>query len=226
MRSYLCLGLLFGVFCSETESANLRINRTNSAITIDGVLDEAAWKNALQFDLEYETRPGENTKAPVRTQCLMTHDSDALYVAFRAYDPESSKIRAHYTDRDLAFQDDFVGVVLDTFNDDRRAFEFFVNPLGVQMDLIQDDTNRNEDESWDAIWSTAGRITAEGYIVEMAIPFTSIRFPKSDAEQTWGVDMVRIYPRSARHRLGLQGQDRNRNCYLCQSSRVTGFRGI
>ena len=208
------------------KAKDYRVESTSEAIKIDAVLDEAAWKTAPPMEFDAETQPGDNIVPPARTVGYMTFDHKNLYVAFQCFDPNPKAIRAHISDRDTAFSDDFVGVVLDTFNDNRRAFEFFVNPLGVQMDLIQDDTNRNEDESWDAIWSTAGRITAEGYIVEMAIPFTSIRFPRTDAEQTWGVDMVRIYPRSARHRLGLQGQDRNRNCYLCQSSRVAGFRGI
>ncbi|HET7437456.1 MAG TPA: DUF5916 domain-containing protein [Thermoanaerobaculia bacterium] len=203
-----------------------RVAATSEAVKIDGVLDDAAWKTAQPMEFDAETSPGDNIKPPARTVGYMTYDSKNLYVAIHAYDPDPKAIRAHITDRDSAFSDDFTGVVLDTFNDNRRAFEFFVNPLGVQMDLIQDDTNRNEDSSWDAIWNTAGRITDDGYIVEMAIPFTSIRFPKSNEEQTWGVDMVRIYPRSSRRRLGLQGQDRNRNCYLCQSSRVTGFTGI
>jgi hypothetical protein len=203
-----------------------RVASTAEPIKVDAMLDEAAWQSAQPMEFDAETSPGDNITPPARTVGYLTYDQKYLYVAFRAFDPSPKAIRAHLSDRDTAFSDDFIGVVLDTFNDNRRAFEFFVNPLGVQMDLIQDDTNRNEDSSWDAIWNAAGRITADGYIVEMAIPFTSIRFPRTEAEQTWGVDMVRIYPRSARHRIGLQGQDKDRNCYLCQSSRVTGFRGI
>lgn len=203
-----------------------RVEPTAEPIRIDAVLDEAAWSSAEPMEFDAETFPGQNIAPPVRTVGYMTYDANRLYVAFRAFDPNPEQIRAHLSDRDSAYRDDFVGVVLDTFNDNRRAFEFFVNPFGVQMDLIQDDTNRNEDDSWDAIWDSAGRITDDGYIVEMAIPFTSLRFPRTDEEQTWGVDMVRIYPRSVRRRLGLQGQDPNRNCYLCQSSRITGFRGI
>jgi hypothetical protein len=208
------------------KAKDYRIESTTEAIRIDAVLDEPVWKTASPMVFDAETNPGDNVAPPAKTVGYMTYDRKYLYVAFECFDPDPKAIRAHLSDRDTAFSDDFVGVVLDTFNDNRRAFEFFVNPLGVQMDLIQDDTNRNEDSSWDAIWNTAGRITDEGYIVEMAIPFTSIRFPRTDTEQTWGVDMVRIYPRNSRARLGLQGQDRNRNCYLCQSSRVTGFRGI
>jgi hypothetical protein len=203
-----------------------RVQPATGAIRVDGILDEPAWASAEPMEFDVETNPGDNIVPPARTAGYMTYDSRHLYVAFRAWDPDPKAIRAHLSDRDNAFSDDFVGVVLDTFNDNRRAFEFFVNPLGVQMDLTMDDVNRNEDSSWDTIWESAGRITDEGYIVEMAIPFTSLRFPSLASEQTWGVDMVRVYPRSSRHRLGLQGQDRNRNCYLCQSSRVTGFAGI
>lgn len=203
-----------------------RVEPTSESIRIDGVLDEQVWQTAQPMELDVETTPGENIPPTAKTTGYMTFDAKHLYVAIRAFDPDPSKIRAHLSDRDTAFSDDFVGVVLDTFNDDRRAFEFFVNPLGVQMDLIQDDINRNEDASWDAIWSSAGRIDTQGYVVEMAIPFTSLRFPKTDGEQTWGVDMVRVYPRSQRQIFALQPRDRNRNCALCQSSRVAGFRGI
>jgi Domain of unknown function (DUF5916)/Carbohydrate family 9 binding domain-like len=225
------LGITLPTIAQEAQKVPIkakdyRVAATAEPIKIDAVLDEPAWKTAQPMEFDAETNPGDNIVPPARTVGYMTFDRKNLYVAFHCFDPNPKAIRAHLSDRDTAFSDDFVGVVLDTFNDNRRAFEFFVNPLGVQMDLIQDDTNRTEDESWDAIWNTAGRIVDDGYIVEIAIPFTSIRFPRTDAEQTWGVDMVRIYPRSSRHRLGLQGQDRNRSCYLCQSSRVTGFRDI
>lgn len=203
-----------------------RVSATSDPVRVDGVLDEPAWKEAQPMELAFEVQPGENITAPARTVGYITYDRKNLYIAFQAYDPSPKEIRAHISDRDSAFSDDFVGVILDTFNDNRRAFEFFVNPLGVQMDLIRDDVNRNEDSSWDAIWDSAGRLTEEGYVVEMAIPFTSLRFPMTEAEQTWGVDMLRVYPRSARHILALQEMDRNRNCHLCQASRVTGFKDI
>lgn len=208
------------------KAKDYRVEATREAMRIDGVLDEVVWQTAQPMEFDAETSPGDNIVPPVRTAGFMTYDQKFLYVAIKAWDPDPKAIRAHLSDHDKAFSDDFVGVVLDTFNDNRRAFEFFVNPLGVQMDLIMDDVNQNEDDSWDAIWSSAGKITAEGFTVEMAIPFTSLRFPTADGEQTWGVDMVRNYPRSTRHRIGLQGLDPNRNCYLCQSSRVGGFKGI
>ena len=201
------------------------IPRTESPIKVDAKLDEPAWQEAARIDLQYETRPGENIPAPVETECLVTYDSSHVYIAFRAYDENPQAIRAHMVDRDTAFNDDFVGVVLDTFNDERRAFEFFVNPLGVQMDLFNDDLSHDETTSWDAIWSSAGRITEEGYVVELAIPFHQLRFPSGGEELTWGFDAVRFYPRSDRVRIASQPMDRGVSCYLCQISKATGFEG-
>ena len=124
---------------------------------IDGVLDDPIWRTALRLPLTIETYPRENQTPEVETTAYLVENGDQLLIAFDARDPDPESIRAYLRDRDSAFNDDFVGVVLDTFNDQRRAFEFFVNPFGVQMDLIKDDVNRNESESWDAIWDSAGR---------------------------------------------------------------------
>jgi hypothetical protein len=211
---------------SPSERKTYRVTRTESAIRIDGQLDDAAWSGAPTFELAYETRPAENGPAPVRTEVWITYDQSNFYAAFRAHDPNPQAILARYSDRDSAFQDDFVGLVLDTFNDQRRAFEFFVNPLGVQMDLTQNEMTGNEDESWDAIWDTAGRITPQGYEVELRIPLSSLRFPSTTGDMTWGIDAVRNYPRDQRYRIGLQPIARGNNCYLCQSSSLVGIGGI
>lgn len=204
----------------------LQVQKAASKISVDGVLDEPAWKSAATMELKYETRPAENTPPPVKTEVFVTYDEGHFYMAFRAHDPNPSQIRAHLSDRDTAFSDDFVGVVLDTFNDERRAVELFVNPLGVQMDLFQDDVGGNEDESWDAIWDAAGKIHAGGYDVEMAIPWSSLRFPRTEGDQTWGFDALRFYPRDVRHRISSHPLDRSVSCYLCQASKMTGFSGI
>ena len=198
----------------------------DGAVEVDGRLDETTWAGPPTFTLDYETYPGENVAPPVATEMWIAYDPSNLYVGVRAHDPEPAKIRARLRDRDNAFQDDFVGVVLDTFNDERRAFEFFVNPLGVQMDLMQNDVTGSEDESWDALWESAGRVTQTGYEVEMAIPFSSLRFPRTAGAQTWGIDAVRIWPRDQRRRIGLNELPRGSNCYLCSGSKLEGFAGI
>ena len=204
---FLWLALSALVFAQDAQKVPLRqkqyrIQRTTDAIRVDAVLDESAWGSAEPMEFDAETSPGENIAPPARTIGYMTYDDENLYVAFRAFDPDPKEISAHLSDRDQAFTDDFIGVVLDTFNDDRRAFEFFVNPLGVQMDLTMDDVNRNEDSSWDTIWETAGRITREGYIVEMAIPFRSLRYGSNDerGQQTWGINFRRTIRRNSRFR--------------------------
>lgn len=201
------------------------VPRATAAIRVDGALDEALWRDALALELPYETDPGENTPAPVATTCFLAYDDERLYAGCRAVDPSPDEIRARYSDRDAAFDDDFLGLKLDTFNDGRRAFQFFVNPLGVQMDILQDDVNQNEDSSWDVIWDSAGRITDTGYEVEIAIPFTSLRFQRGEREQTWGLDLVRYRPRDRVFRLALNPRERGANCELCRNRRVIGFAG-
>jgi hypothetical protein len=205
------------------------VHATRQPIAIDGALDEQAWSEAAVIDLPYEYFPGDNVAPPVKTECLVTYDAANIYVAFHAYDPRPREIRAHLADRDAITtfqQDDHVGFQLDPFNDERRAFQFRVNPLGVQADAVFSELDGIEDWAWDAIWKSAGRITSDGYVVEVAIPFNQLRFPKSDAALTWGFDVFRSYPRSVRHRISASYQDRNRSCLLCQANKISGLSGI
>lgn len=203
-----------------------RIPRAASAIRIDGVLDETAWEQGLVLEVNNEMDPGKNIPAPVTTLAFLTYDDGSLYIAFRADDPDPAAIRAHLQDRDLPFGDDFVGVILDTFNDERTGYELFVNPLGVQMDLALNETaEEEEDAAWDTIWDSAGRITETGYAVEMAIPFSSLRFQRSAGEQTWGLAAFRSYPRSRRHQITAHPVDPDNGCLVCQMPKVTGFAG-
>ncbi len=201
------------------------VPRSSKPFDIDGKLNDPVWKDALVVPLTVETDPAENVPAPVHTDAYLVQDGSRLLIAFDAMDPDPDMIRAYLRGRDSAFNDDFVGVVLDTFDDQRSAFEFFANALGVQMDLTNDDVNRREDSSWNAIWKSAGRIDGQGYTVEMAIPFSQLRFPESRGKQVWGVDLLRFYPRGDRIRISDNPLQRGRNCYLCQLGKVEGFAG-
>jgi len=200
--------------------------RISGAVKIDGSLDDLAWRKALKIDVNIETNPGENVPAKVKTVAYLMEDGVNLYIAFDARDPNPKAIRAFLRDRDSAYNDDFVGVVIDSYNDERRAFEFFSNPLGAQMDLTNDDVNHREDDSWNAIWDSAGKITESGYIVEMEIPLNQLRFPAADGKQTWGIDVLRMYPRDSRTRIGATPLDREINCYLCQVGKIQGFENV
>ncbi len=205
-----------------------QITRATGPIEIDGVLDEAAWQTALRIPVDIEVQPGENLPAPVSAECFVTYDRRALYIGCRCFDPQPDRIRAHLSDRDALRRNDYIGVILDTFNDQRRAFQFFVNPLGVQSDVLRSEVSSggNEDSSWDAIWDSAGRITAQGYEVEMAIPFRSLRFPNGSGSHTWGIAFFRSYPRTVRHQIMSVPLDRSNNCFLCQIARLEGLEGI
>jgi len=200
------------------------IPRTIHSPTIDGNFSNGEWSAAATVELQYETNPGNSTPAPVKTTAFMMEDGENLYFAFKAYDPQPEKILAFIRDRDGIFQDDFVGVILDTFNDERKGFEFFVNPMGSQGDLTRDDSQSNqEDASWNAVWDSAAQVTDQGYIVEMAIPFRAVRYTSGLEEQTWGIDFIRVYPRDSRFNLSDRKHNRELDCDLCQTNKMKGM---
>lgn len=208
-------------------SADARIPQLQGDIVIDGRADETAWQGALVQEIGYEIQPGDNIPAPVQTTVRIGYTEDALYLAFHAQDPNPAVIRAHLRDRDMAFNDDWVGVFLDTFNDNRRGYELVINPLGVQSDLIRDETNVNnqEDSSWDGLWQSAGRLTGDGYEVEVRIPFATLRFPSTDGDQRWGMVLFRSYPRDKRHQLSSRPVPRASNCFQCEWGKYDGMSG-
>ncbi|PCH63897.1 MAG: hydrolase [SAR86 cluster bacterium] len=222
------LCLLFFILIPSTQSlaqqeSPYNIPRVSQAPNIDGTVQAQEWSDAYSITLDIETNPGDNIKSEVTAQALIMEDGETLYVAFIALDPDPSQIRAFYRDRDNLQNDDIVGIVLDTFNGERRAYEFFVNPLGIQRDAINDELNRSYDRSWNAIWESAGSINNEGYHVEMAIPLKQLRFPQGTDIQTWGIDLVRMYSRNTFHRVSHTPLDRDISCYLCAIAKMEGF---
>jgi len=200
------------------------VPRVNKSPSIDGDISKNEWKSASQVDLAYETSPGDSVEAPVKTTVYMMEDGENIYFAFKAMDPSPEKILAFIQERDGIFQDDFVGVIIDTFNDERKGYEFFVNPMGSQGDLTRDDTqNQQEDSSWNTVWDSAGKVVDDGYIVEMAIPFRALRYTSDLDMQTWGIEFLRIYPRDSRTVLSDRTNDRKLNCSLCQANKLKGM---
>ena len=227
--SLLLVLLVLGFSSSETLAQSLPnydIPRVNTVPRIDGQIDREEWRLATRIPVNIETNPNNNVPAEVEAEALLMEDGEVLYVAFIALDPEPDQIRAFYRDRDTLWNDDWVGIILDTFNDERRAFEFFSNPFGVQADAIKDDVNDDEDESWNAIWDSAGQVNESGYVVEMAIPVKQLRFTPSENNQTWGIDLVRSYPRDRNTRIANNPQSRDISCYICQISKADGFANL
>lgn len=205
------------------QKPTLSIPRIYTAIEIDGNLDDEAWKNAARATNFSENFPGERTEPPVDTEAWIAYDDENLYIAFVAQDDDPSSIRASLCDRDRIFQDDFVGIMLDTYGSASWAYELFVNPLGVQGDLRW--SNGNEDEGFDIIYHTDGKITDTGYQVEMAIPFSSLRFPNKDV-QNWRATFWRTHPRESRRQYTWAATDRDEPCWPCQWGTLAGISNV
>ncbi len=223
---------LLPLFASAQDSpppqppATTEIPRVAGDFTVDGRADEAAWSQAAEIALAYELQPGDNLPAKVATTARVLHTEDALLLHFRAEDPDPSQIRAFLRDRDALYSDDFLGVLLDTFDDQRRAYEFFVNPLGVQADMIKEEATGNEDDSWDGLWTSAAHITDRGYEVEMRIPFATLRFADTDGLRRWGLRLMRVRPREHRYLYADVRMERGARCDLCATRKVEGFAGV
>ncbi|MCI0707162.1 MAG: carbohydrate binding family 9 domain-containing protein [Ignavibacteriae bacterium] len=201
----------------------VKATRINGNIELTGRLTDPHWSLAPEIPLPYEVDPGENIPAPQRTIVKVLYNKEFLYVGYICYDTDMTKLRANVTDRDKMFDDDFAFIMIDTFGDKQRAYEFVVNPVGVQGDLLR--TSNNEDETWDAIWYSAAAISDSLWTVEMAIPFKSIRFPAKQM-QDWLFMAGRIYPRTSRAFLSWTPFDRNDPCFTCKSGMLEGIEDV
>ena len=202
------------------------IPRVSGEITVDANFDEPQWQNAKRVLINNVTRPFDNIPSTVHTEALLMEDGETLYIAFTAEDPEPEKIRAFLKNRDKVWGDDIVGIKIDTYNDQRSAYRFLVNPLGVKIDGIESEVTKKESDAWDGIWDAAGQITCDGYRVEIALPLRILNFTEKSTIQDWGIELVRFYPREEFMRLSNIYMDRNNSCELCQLATAKGFKGI
>jgi hypothetical protein len=179
------------------------IPRADAPVTIDGVLDEAVWADAARLSDFRQYEPVDGRPAEERTEVLVWYAPDAIYFGIRAYDSQPDRIRATQADRDNIDSEDRVTLYLDTFADRRRAFFFAVNPLGVQGDGVRTEGSGsagrtfggNIDNSPDFHFESRGQVTTDGYVVEVRIPFKSLRYPSADA-QRWGLQVERKVQRT------------------------------
>lgn len=161
-------------FATGGEGAFFRPLRAATPPAIDGRLDEPLWSEAPSVVLAKTFIPDFGREASERTVAFMAYDAENLYFAFKCCDREPDKIKAALADRDTIRSDDFICINLDSFNDRQSLYAFYVNPLGIQTDSRY--ASGSEDFSVDFVWSSAGRLDADGYSVEMAVPFKSIRY--------------------------------------------------
>ncbi len=141
-----------------------------------------------------QRNPHDGEKVSEETAAYLGYDQKNLYVVFVCFD-DPKKVRARMSRREDIYDDDNVEIMLDTFHDRRRAYAFQTTPLGVQWDAIWSEATREEiagnfDTSFDTVWDSKGKVTSRGFVVWMAIPFKSLRFP-STKEQQWGIILYR-----------------------------------
>jgi hypothetical protein len=167
----------------------------SSAPVIDGVVDEAVWTEAAVVEGLIQIRPDFGDPSPFPTTVKVGATERALFVAFILTDPESRRIAAAVTTRDGDLDDDdSVGVLLDTFDDDRTGYFFRTNLLGTQQDGRIADNGRTVDTRWDAAWRCAASRTPEGWTAEIEIPFEVLRY-RAGRDRAWGINVIRTVPR-------------------------------
>lgn len=212
----------------QIEKRNLSAKRIHSAIKLDGNLDDAAWKDAPVADKFVMLRP-EPFKAENpdnATQIYFVYDNEGIYIGGYLHEKNKDSIAAELTGRDGFGNNDFVGVIFDTYKDKLNGFEYFVTPLGEQMDAkVSPNMNGNsEDFSWNAVWQSASKLQNDGWSFEMFIPYSAIRFGKKKV-QDWGLNIVRRRQKSGQQ-LFWQSIDPNVNGFLTQEGFYNGLEDI
>ncbi len=207
----------------------VRMARFVSSPAIDGRLDEGVWQQATVLKDFYQTQPGDNIAPSSPTVAMLGYDDKFLYVGIRAFN-DPGKIRATVAKRDEVTNDDYVAIYLDTFNDRRTAYVLMLNPLGIQQDGLY--TEGSEiDYSVDVVMQSQGMLTGEGYTLEMAVPFSSLKYEAGDGK-LWGIHILRqIKSRDEenswmplrRDKVGIKA---TRARFLAQAGHLTGLENL
>jgi hypothetical protein len=173
---------------------------------------DSEWEGKLAKVEGFTQRlPSDGQPASQKTIAYLGYDSNNLYCIYVAFDSQPARIRAHRVARDTFYMEDKIDLFLDTFHDHRRAYVFTVNPYGHQLDGLWTEGPRSQfDGTWDGVWQSRGKLTEEGFVVWLAVPFKTMRFPKTE-KQTWGIVFVRWIPRN-----------NESNCWPWISTRIEG----
>ena len=173
-----------------------------------------------------QREPDDGAPSSQRTEVYVAYDHRNFYAIFLAFDNRPDLVRANLSPRENIDNDDNVGILLDTFNDQRTGYAFRSSPLGVQWDgrWLEVSKTPGFDSSYEAVWYTDGRLTDQGYMVKMAIPMRTLRFPEI-GQQTWRIMFERQIPRTSeqahwpRYTSTIQGR-------LNQAARLTGVQDV
>jgi hypothetical protein len=200
------------------------VTRFEKAPVVDGKLDEEVWKTAAVLKDFYQINPGDNVAPSYPTETLLGYDSRTLYIGFRCAD-DPTKVRATLAKRDaVPGTEDTVRILLDTFNDKRRAYILVFNPLGVQQDGVRTEGS-GDDFSVDVVMESKGVITADGYTVEVAVPLKSLRYTAGKG-RLWGVHVFRTIQRLDGEQDSWMPLSRSDVSTLGQAGQITGLENL
>jgi hypothetical protein len=187
---FISLLLISAVVTGQTaEKKKYTATKVTVAPSIDGILDDETWKEGTWIDDFTQYEPFNGAKASQRTEFKILFDDDNIYAAFKAFDTSPDSIVHRLTRRDEP-DGDLVAVIFDSFHDLRTAFMFGIASSGVKYDQMLTNDGDNEDSSWDPNWWVKTSVNSEGWIAEMKIPFSQVRFEKNSGD-TWGLEVVR-----------------------------------
>ena len=190
--NFVCIS---GVLAQDSRYRSAVPVKVDTPPVIDGVLDDAIWKEAPVLSDYVQFEPDKGSSATVRTELRVLYDGSNMYFGFRCLDPEPDKIVIG-TERDKLYMGtDSVDILIDTFHDMRSGYYFRTNPQGVQHDGMVSDNGRVADTVWDGVWQSAGKLNEEGWSAEMAIPFSTVKHRVGE-DQTWGFQASRYLPRN------------------------------
>ncbi|APY00081.1 DUF5916 domain-containing protein [Lacinutrix venerupis] len=190
--STILFAFVFTISLSAQNKKTYTITRTNNAPKIDGILDDEVWKTAqIATDfVQFKPTAGKIMPKNKRTEVKMSYDDSGIYIAAYLYDNPEDMLR-QFTQRDDFGQSDFFGAVFNPNNDAQNNTEFFVFSSGTQADATETPSN-GEDFGWNAVWESATQTVSDGWIVEMKIPYRTLRFTQQD-NPTWGIQFHRHY---------------------------------
>jgi hypothetical protein len=184
---FILLSISFG---QTAEKKQYKATQISTSPVINGILDEEVWKSGEWMDDFTQNEPYNGRPASQRTEFKILFDEDNLYVGIKAFDTSPDSIVNRLTRRDEA-DGDLVGIILDSFHDLRTGFLFGVSSAGVKYDQMFTNDGQNQDGTWDPNWWVKTSINSEGWVAEMKIPFSQVRFEKNSGD-VWGLEMVRI----------------------------------
>src|SRR5687767_10765160 len=177
------------------EPVSVKAIARQGSITIDGRLDESAWAAAQPATDFKQSEPNDGQPATQRTEVRFIFDDDALYIGARMFDSlGAAGVRGRLARRDVYSEDaDWIDIFIDTFHDHLGKTEFALNASGTRYDAYGPGGS-NMDVSWDPVWESAAGIDSLGWVAEMRIPFSQLRYPREEI-QTWGIQIIRYLPR-------------------------------